>query len=311
MSRRNQVARPILDADRAPASDCPWELVWGQPYIDSESLAAAIERDLQQNSDPDFRSRLLVRDAVQALQSYWGKKRFRRWLGACPVGDRIGTILKEDLGKPGFHRIRSRLVAALGKEQVEQVLDLLGQRIYDRVEVYIAGSVPTLLQGLTYRPTDDIDFVNEVPAEIRNQRAVLNRIEAKYGLTLGHVQSHYLPANWMNRRKFLGDFGGIRAYLVDVYDVFVSKLASKQEKHQDDLRVMAPKLDKEKMKQRLLTDGKAFLENSFDRPTIEANWQFIYREPLFPEASGKEGKTPEIEVHPERARTKKGQRKKR
>jgi hypothetical protein len=44
---------------------------------------------------------------------------------------------------------------------------------------------------------------------------------------------------------------------------------------------MAPKLDKEKAKHRLLTDGRAFLESSFDRPTIEENWKFVFREALF------------------------------
>ena len=47
----------------------PWELVWGQPYIDCETLAAAIEDDLQYTPDPDFRTRLLVRDAARALKS--------------------------------------------------------------------------------------------------------------------------------------------------------------------------------------------------------------------------------------------------
>src|SRR5947208_689578 len=83
----------------------------------------------------------------------------------------------------------------------------------------------TLVKGLTYRPTDDIDFVNEVPPEIRSQRTAISQVRAEFGLTLGHVQSHYLPANWINRRQFFGDFGGIRVYLVDVYDVFVSKLS--------------------------------------------------------------------------------------
>jgi hypothetical protein len=134
----------------------------------------------------------------------------------------------------------------------------------------------------------DALLVNEVPAEIRRQRKVLARIEAEYGLQLGHVQSHYLPAHWEQRRNYLGDFGGLHVYLVDVYDVFVSKLSSKQEKHRQDLRVMAPKLDREKARRRLMRDGKAFLDDPGQRPQIEDNWRFIFQEPLIPKTTAAE-----------------------
>lgn len=167
--------------------------------------------------------------------------------------------------------------------QVKQIFALLGQNVHDRVDVYVAGSIPTLIEGLTARPTEDIDLVDEVPAEIRRQRAVLRKIQTGYGLSIGHVQSHYLPARWETRRQFLGDFGGLRVYLVDSYDIFVSKLSSKREKHRDDLRVLAQKLDKETARQRLFCDGRAFLDDPRQRPQIEANWQFIYQEALSPE----------------------------
>jgi hypothetical protein len=73
---------PILD---------PWQLVWGQPYIDSQTLASAIEQDLERNDRPDFRTRLLVRDAA-AIRSFWGSRKFTRWLSASPVGQMIRAI---------------------------------------------------------------------------------------------------------------------------------------------------------------------------------------------------------------------------
>jgi hypothetical protein len=97
------------------------------------------------------------------------------------------------------------------------------------------------------------------------------------------VQPHYLPARWQERRQFLGDFGVIRAYLVDPCDIFVSTLSNKKDKHIQDLRVMAKKLGPETVRQRLLGDGKAFVEDAYLRPQIEANWQFIFQEALFPE----------------------------
>ena len=159
-----------------------------------------------------------------------------------PQGSAIFS--RKNWGSQDYPTIRRRLVASIDGSEIRQIFDLLGRRIQGPIEVYIAGSIPTLIKGLTARPTIDIDFVDEVPAEIRSQRAVLRRIENDFGLTLGHVQSHFLPIRWQDRRQWLGDFGGLRVYVVDEYDIFVSKLSSKKKKHQDDLRVLALKLDK-------------------------------------------------------------------
>jgi hypothetical protein len=131
------------------------------------------------------------------------------------VAQEIRAILKENLGQPGFIAIRRRLVDSIDSPQVRQIFELLGRGIHKAVEIHIAGSIPTLIKGLTHRPTSGIDFVDEVPAEIRGQRALLGKIKAEYGLTLGHVQSHDLPERWKNRRQWLGDFGGLRVYVVD------------------------------------------------------------------------------------------------
>jgi hypothetical protein len=251
---------PLLD---------PWKLVWGEPFIDSQALATAIEQDLQRDTRPDFRTRLLVRDAAMAIQSYWGSRRFARWLATSPVGQQIRAILDEDLGKTGFPAIRRRLVDSIDLTRLRRIFDLLGRAIHSPVEVHIAGSIPTLIKGLTARPTGVIDFVDEVPAEVRRQRTVLRKIETDFGLKLGHVRSNYLPAHWQNRRQWLGDFGGLRVYVVDEYDIFVSKLSSKKEKHQSDLGVLALKLDREIARQRLLTDGRSFLDDPKLKPQIE------------------------------------------
>ena len=269
--------------NQSPTILDPWRLVWGQPYVDSKTLAAAIEQDLAQNDQPDFRTRLLVRDAATAIRSYWGSRKFARWLSASPVGPMIRVILNEDLGEPGFPSIRRRLVDSIDTARLRQIFEILGRGIHKPVEVHIAGSIPTLIKGLTARPTEDIDFVDEVPAEIRCQRAILRKIETEFGVTMGHVQAHYLPAHWQNRRQWLGDFGKLRVYVVGEYDIFVSKLSSKKEKHQLDLRVLAEKLDKRIARRRLLEDGKSFLDDAKLKPQIEENWRFIFQEPLFPQ----------------------------
>ena len=106
-------------------------------------------------------------------------------------------------------------MASIGSTEIKQIFDLLGRKVRERVEVNIAGSIPTLIKGMTARPTADIDFVNEVPPEIRKQRAVVKKNEDDYGLKLTQVQSHYLPTHWEGRRQHLGDYGGLRVYLVD------------------------------------------------------------------------------------------------
>ncbi len=272
---------------QAPPMLDPWRLVWGQPYIDSQTLAVAIEQDLERNICPDFRTRLLVRDAAVAIRAFWGARKFARWIAVSPVGQQIRAILQEDLGDPGFPAIRKRLVDSIGSAQIRQIFDMLGRRIHEPLEVHIAGSIPTLIKGLTSRPTAAIDFVDEVPLEIRRQRAVLRKIELEFGLTLGHVQAHYLPANWESRRHWLDDFGRLRVYVVDEYDIFVSKLSSKLQKHQNDLPVLALKLDKDNARRRLITDGKAFLDDPKLNPQIDENWRFIFQEPLYVEQPAK------------------------
>jgi hypothetical protein len=117
-----------------PGAD-PWKLVWGQPWIDSETLAAAIAEDLRRTPEPDFRTRLLVRDAARALRDFWGRQRFVRWLAQCPAGKKIRDILREDLGEPGFPNVRRRLVASVKPTQIQQIFDLLGREIHDRIDV--------------------------------------------------------------------------------------------------------------------------------------------------------------------------------
>jgi hypothetical protein len=269
-----------LSMSQASSLRDPWELVWGQPYIDSRTLAVAIEDDLKRYTSPDFRTRLLVRDAAVAIRAFWGQRRFSRWLESSAAGEQIRAILQEDLGEPGFPAIRKRLVDSIDPPQIRQIFELLGRRIHGPVEVHVAGFIPTLIKGLTSRPTSDIDLVDEVPIEFRRQRAVLRKIETDYGLTLGHVQSHDLPANWQNRRQWLGDFGGLRVFVVDEYDIFVSKLSSQLEKHKSDIRVMALRLDKETARRRLLTEGRVFLDDSKLRLRIEENWRFVFQESL-------------------------------
>src|SRR6266404_6028749 len=74
---------------------------------------------------------------------------------------------------------------------------------------------------------------------------------------------------------------------MDECNIFDSRVLSKQEKHKQDLRVMSAKLKKGVARRRLLSEGRAFLDDPKLRPQIEENWRFIYQEPLEPETEEK------------------------
>src|SRR2546430_7972461 len=86
-----------------------WPLALGSAQIDPAELAAAIEREL---SLPvlDFRTRLLIRDALAALEHVWGRPRFENWFAHLPSPGRVQAIAREDLGVPGFPSLRTRLM---------------------------------------------------------------------------------------------------------------------------------------------------------------------------------------------------------
>ena len=65
------------------------------------------------------------------------------------------------------------------------------------------------------------------------------------------MQSHYFPSGWQNRAHSLEPFGRLQVLLVDVYDVFLSKLFSARIKDLEDLLVLAPQLDKDDLVEKL------------------------------------------------------------
>src|SRR5262249_28212190 len=133
----------------------------------------------------------------------------------------------------------------------QQFLRELGSRLRHRVRLAVGGSIALILPGYLERATEDIDVVDEVPAEIRSQHALLDELQKRYGLLLAHFQSHYLPSGWQNRLHYQDTYGDLQVYLVDVYDVFLSKLFSIRSKDLDDMRLLLPQLDKGTLAQRL------------------------------------------------------------
>jgi hypothetical protein len=256
-----------------------WSLVQDHQYVDPGELADAVQ-DQVARGDLDFRSRLLIRDSLNALREYWGSQRLTAWLEQCPVRAEIEAICREDLGRVGFPFLGKQLMEPVKPEAVRQFLRELGAQVQRATRLCIGGSIALIVPGYLSRGTQDMDVVDEVPEEIRSKRKLVQELEQRYRLQLAHFQSHYLPSGWENRVHFLDSFGQLRIYLVDVYDVFLSKLFSARTKDRDDLRALVPQLDKDTLIRKLKETTGSMLAAESLRQRAEQNWYILYGEPL-------------------------------
>jgi hypothetical protein len=256
-----------------------WGLVWGQPYVDARELAGAVQAEAAVGPH-DFRTRLLIRDSVAALREYWGRERVGAWLEKCSARPLIEEICDEDLGEPGFPTLRERLMENIDPEAVRQVFRELGGRLRQRTRIAVGGSIALIMPGYLSRATEDIDIVNEVPAEIRAQHALLQDLRKRYGLLVTHFQSHYLPSGWDNRVHYFDTFDELRVDLVDVYDVLLSKLFSSRTKDLDDMRLLTPQIDKDTLVRRFRETTASMLASESLRQCAQKNWYIVYGEQL-------------------------------
>lgn len=279
MTRRRQFTRQIQRITRRNESLLAdlWTLTRCFPSIDPERLARAVEAAVEAGEHLDFRTRLLVRDSVRALERHWGRPRLARWLRNNPVGPRIEAIRQEDLGEVGFPSLEARIMADTDPDRVKMFLRDLGEKLTKSVRLEVGGSMALILTGYLSRGTEAIDVVDEVPAEIRQLKPrTLEPLTKRYGLQLAHFQSHYLPAEWKNRLRYLDEFGHLRVYLVDAYDVFLSKLFSGREKDRDDLIVLAKQLRKDVVRNRLRAYAAALSAEPSLRQHAVRNWAILY-----------------------------------
>jgi hypothetical protein len=256
-----------------------WQLVSARREIDPFILARAIEKTIDQ-VDQDFRTRLLIRDATNALEQYWGPEKLERWLNSSHGREKILAIRSEDLGQPGFPLLVEELMEQTEPEAIKQFLRELGTSIKQPLNLQIGGSVALILTGHLCRATDDIDVVDEVPEPIRKERELLENLAKRYRLTLAHFQSHYLPDEWESRCHTLGSFGRLQVAVVDAYDVFVGKLFSGREKDRDDLRALASRLEKGLIVTRLGATTTRLLREEALREKAEKNWYILYGEDM-------------------------------
>jgi hypothetical protein len=257
-----------------------WSLVSNNQWVDPQALRAAVE-DQVIRQDLDYRSRLLIRDSLKALRHYWGDERVEGWLEASPVGEQIKVICQGPWDDDrGFSSLMRRVVDVLKPETIERYFRELSRHVRRPLRLAVGGSAALILPGYLSRPTEDIDVVDEVPKEIREQYALLDDLKTRYGLELAHFQQHYLPVRWQDRLHYHDTFGELTVDLVDACDVFLSKLFSVRTKDLDDLRALTAHLDKETIARRLHDTCGSMLVAESLRQRAEQNWYVLYGESL-------------------------------
>lgn len=248
-------------------------------YIDPAELVEAIEDQVRQ-PPLDFRTRLLIRDSLNALERRWGGNRVASWLAESPSRQRLESIRDEDLGRPGFSFLEDQLVDPTRPEAIKQLLRELGQSVHHPVKMFVGDSVALIVPGYLSRRSQYLDVIDEVPAEIRNQHQLIQNLTQRHRLQIAHFQSHHLPSGWQNRVHSIEPFGALQVYLVDAYDVLVSKLFSGREKDRDDLRIVLPRLDKDVFVRRVRDNTASLRSDSRLLKQAEQNWYILFGDSL-------------------------------
>ncbi|HEX3358841.1 MAG TPA: DUF6036 family nucleotidyltransferase [Tepidisphaeraceae bacterium] len=267
------MVRPTIDL---------WKLVRAAPSIDANSLARAVE-DAADNA-ADFRTQLLIRDSLLAIEKQWGQQRFHDWLTHSPSRTQIlnirQSISDEAAQEHGFPSLQRRIVDAIDPDDIVQYLRDLARQVHRPTRLIIGGSIALTLSGNLLRFTEDIDVVDEIPEEIRMQHQFLQELDDRYGLQLTHFQSHYLPTGWETRIHSIGTFGILQIFVVDACDVLLWKLFSTRAKDRDDLRALLPHLDRPTLETRFRETTATFQAEQKLREAAEQNWYVLFGDSL-------------------------------
>jgi hypothetical protein len=254
--------------------------------VDPDELARAVEDAVGAQFDSlDYRTRLLVRDGLDALRSYWGAVRFDTWFARSPQRDALNRLRRDDTiastpPDDGFPTLAGRLVKPTDRNTVMQLLRELSAHVTQPTRLVIGGSIAMLLAGHLARHTDDIDVVDELPANLRLQPELLENLAWRYGLRLAHFQSHFLPAGWEARVHSIDTLARLQVFAVDAYDVFVGKLFSVREKDRDDLRALAPRLDRAIVQDRVARTTSDLRSEPRLLDAAKRNWFILFGDEL-------------------------------
>jgi hypothetical protein len=249
--------------------------------IDADSLARAIQREVSESAGEfDFRTRLLIRDSIDALNVHWGNEKTAAWLARSSHNAILRSIHNSDLGEAGFPSLIHRIMDTTKPETVLQFLRELALHCPQPARLEIGGAIAGILAGMLSRHTEDIDIIDEVPVILRSQHEMLNELANRFGLRLTHFQSHYLPTGWQNRLRRFDRFGNLEVMLLDPHDLFIGKLFSQRIKDRDDLRAMSSQLDKSSLESRFRESTAVLFGDSRLAKFAAENWYILYGQSL-------------------------------
>jgi len=268
----------------ADAVDALWNLL-ASPTIDPATLARAIETVLVQ-PNLDWRTLQLVKEGWEALEKFIEPPLLNDYLFERTTIQITEAIRARTADVSKSHRdvkfpsLKERLMPHLSPITVRQFLRELGSAIASPATITMEGAASLVLRGLLSRATEDVDIVDEVPVEIRDERQVLQDLSARYGLRITHIQSHCLPQGWESRTIDFGPFGKIQVRLVDALDIIAGKVFSARPKDLDDFRLLSPNLNKEELRQRVLQGSSSLISSDQNRRQAIKNWYIVHGDDL-------------------------------
>src|SRR5690242_13216857 len=113
-----------------------WQLAFGQPEIDPTRLAAALQQEAMHH-DLDSRTRVLIRDGLEALRAHWGDEKFGHWLTESSVRGQLQEIRETERAEVGFTTLARRLMDATKRETIEQLFRELGSSLHQPQDIYV------------------------------------------------------------------------------------------------------------------------------------------------------------------------------
>ncbi len=261
-----------------------WNLL-ARPTIDPATFARAIETVVAE-PDLDWRTLQLVKEGWDALEESIEPGLLNDYLLARTSSQIAEAVrARSEDARNGhcdvkFPSLKERLMPDLSPTTIRQFLRELGSAIVHPATITIGGAASPILRRLLSRATDTVDVVDEVPAEIRAEREILQELSVRYGLHMTHIQSHYLPRDWESRTTDFGTFGKIQVRLVDALDIIAGKVYSARPKDLDDFRALSLNLNKQELRQRVLQGSSSLISSDQNRRQAVKNWYIVYGDDL-------------------------------
>lgn len=281
-SEAQGVAKIKLGADSLAAL---WRIVTRSSSISPKALLVRLANALR-TPDPDPRSIVLMRECFGALGRTLGRNFVAQKI-AGHAETAVDLRLMQDITSHSiepnkFPSILPRLIEPISAQNVIECLRDVSTQLRERVSIVVGGSSVLLLKHLIERATENIDVLDELPEELRDQHAVLDDIKARHRLSITHAASHYLPTGWNTRTWSLDKFGPLDVRVVDPIDLLVSKLFSKRAKDFRDVKDCWDLIDHAEFRQRLSQDTHLLRGNSEVLAAAVRNWFVLTGEETLP-----------------------------